>query len=68
VFGRMCKYFGVMEISECGPFHLHGFLRLQGIVNSSSLLHEVGEEEQALYWERFVICVGNLFTKVNLYK
>ena len=25
-FGRMRKYFGVMEISGRGPFHTHGFL------------------------------------------
>ena len=66
VFGRISQYFRVVETNERGALHLHGILWLQGNMELSSILSDVGEEDQAAYREQIIQYVDSVFSEVRL--
>ncbi|OBS15743.1 hypothetical protein FPOA_13469 [Fusarium poae] len=63
VFGRISRYFGVVETSERGALHVHGHLWLQGNMHLSSILRDVEEEDQAAYREGIIQYVDSVFAE-----
>jgi len=66
VFGRISQYFGAVETNERGALHVHGLLWLQGNMNLSSILKDVGKEGQEAYQEAINQFVDSVFTEVGL--
>jgi hypothetical protein len=64
VFGRISRYFGAVETNERGSLHVHGLLWLQGNMHLSSILGDVGGEDQVVYRERVIQYVDSVFTEV----
>jgi len=65
VFGRVSQYFGAVETNERGALHLHGLLWLQGNLRLSSMLSDVGGEDQGAYREQIIQYVDSVFTEVS---
>ncbi|KAF5696631.1 ATP-dependent DNA helicase PIF1 [Fusarium mundagurra] len=63
VFGRISRYFGVVETNERGALHVHGLLWLQGNMHLNSILGDVEGEDQAAYRERIIQYVDSVFTE-----
>jgi hypothetical protein len=66
VFGRISQYFFAVETNERGALHVHGVLWLQGNMHLSSILTDVGLNDQAIYRERVIQYIDSVFTEVCL--
>ncbi|OAQ57976.1 ATP-dependent DNA helicase PIF1 [Purpureocillium lilacinum] len=61
VFGRISQYYGAVETNERGALHVHGLLWLHGNAHLSSMLADIGGDDQAAYRERIAQYIDSVF-------